>query len=133
MAGKLYIRMSYFKTMKAPSLIVPILYSKDVKESIRYYTEVLGFESHWEWEDPPTFGGVDWGEIRVFFCKDGQGSPGTWICMNVEDIDLYCETIKARGASIVALPDDKPWGLREMLVQDPDGHMIRFGQEIDCE
>lgn len=119
--------------MKAPESIIPILYSKDIVESIRYYTEVLGFESKWEWEEPPTFGGVDWGEIRLFFCKDAQGSPGTWICINVENIDEYYETIKARGATIIWPPDDKPWGLREMLVQDPDGHMIRFGQGIGCD
>jgi catechol 2,3-dioxygenase-like lactoylglutathione lyase family enzyme len=29
--------------------IVPILYSSDVVKSIAYYTEVLGFENHWDW------------------------------------------------------------------------------------
>ncbi|MGZ5190857.1 MAG: VOC family protein, partial [Flavisolibacter sp.] len=52
---------------------VPILYSSDVKRSLRYYTEVLGFESKWEWDDPPTFGGVSKNSAEIFFCKEAQG------------------------------------------------------------
>jgi hypothetical protein len=25
---------------------------------------------------------------------------------------------------------DKPWGLREFLVETPEGHRIKFGQEL---
>lgn len=116
-----------------PESLVPILYSKDIRNSIAYYKDVLGFPDHWEWEDPPTFGGVDWGEVRIFFCKDGQGSPGTWICINVENVDEYYNFIKGRGAAILSIPEDKPWFMREMLVRDPDGHIIRFGHGIDCD
>ena len=107
---------------------VPILYSSDVRRSIQYYTEVLGFKNKWEWNDPPGFGGVSKDSVDVFFCKDGQGSPGTWIAIMVNDVDELYETIKAKGGKVLAEPEDKEWGLREMLVQDPDGHIIRFGQ-----
>lgn len=117
-----------------PESIIPILYSDDIERSIAYYTQVLGFEEKWEWEDPPTFGGVNWGDVRIFFCKNEQGSPGTWLCINLENVDEYYELIKARGAKILSPPDDKPWFMREMLVSDPDGHVIRFGHGIeDCE
>jgi hypothetical protein len=29
------------------------------------------------------------------------------------------------------LLEDKPWGLREFAVVDPDGNLIRIGQVID--
>jgi hypothetical protein len=32
---------------------------------------------------------------------------------------------------IVSQPQDKEWYMREMLVQDPDGHIIRFGHGIE--
>lgn len=77
-----------------------------------------------------TFGGVDMGDIRIFFCKDGQGHPGTWIAINVDDVDAYHQQISSRGARIIAKPQSFDWGLREMLVEDPDGHRIRFGHGI---
>jgi catechol 2,3-dioxygenase-like lactoylglutathione lyase family enzyme len=107
---------------------VPILFSSDIKKSIQYYTEILGFGGAWEWDDPPTFGGVSKDLVQIFFCKEGQGHPGTWLAINLDNVDEYYETIKAKGAIIPAAPQDKEWGLREMLVQDPDGHIIRFGQ-----
>lgn len=106
---------------------VPILYSSDITKSIAYYTEVLGFEHKWEWDTPPTFGGVSKDGVEIFFCKDGQGHPGTWLSIFIQDADEYYETIKAKGAKIIQPPQTYEWGVREMLVEDPDGHKIRFG------
>ena len=106
---------------------VPILYSEDVRRSIDYYTRVLGFASKWEWDDPPSFGGVGKDSIQIFFCKQYQGHPGTWLSIMMDDVDEYYTTIQSKGAKICAPPEDKEWGLREMLVEDPDGHIIRFG------
>ena len=110
--------------------VVPILYSADVKRSIAYYMEQLAFDDKWEWGDIVTFGGVSKDCVRLFFCLNNQGSPGTWITINVENVDEYYETIKARGAKILSPPSDKEWFMREMLVEDPDGHIIRFGHGI---
>ena len=106
---------------------VPILYSSDILRSIAYYTEVLGFERKWEWGNPPTFGGVSRDHVEIFFCKDGQGHPGTWMSVFIQNTDEYYETIKAKGANIINPPQTYEWGVREMLVEDPDGHRIRFG------
>ncbi len=107
---------------------VPILYSADVLRSLTYYVEVLGFENKWEWENPPLFGGVSKDSVEIFFCEKAQGNPGTWLCVMVDNIDEFYETVKSRGAKILAAPENMEWGLREMLVEDPDGHIIRFGQ-----
>ena len=111
--------------------IVPILYSADVRRSIGYYMEQLAFDDKWEWDDPTTFGGVSRESVRIFFCLKDQGSPGTWLAINVDNVDEYYEVIKARGATIVSPPGDKEWFMREMLVEDPDGHIIRFGHGIE--
>jgi catechol 2,3-dioxygenase-like lactoylglutathione lyase family enzyme len=112
--------------------IVPILYSSDVVKSIQYYTEVLGFQGKWEWGTPPTFGGVSLQGIEIFFCEKGQGNPGTWLSIFVDNADEYYETIKARGAKIITPPTTYEWGVHEMLVEDPDGHKIRFGHSVPC-
>jgi GNAT superfamily N-acetyltransferase len=109
---------------------VPILFSKDVRRSIAYYTQVLEFDGKWEWDDPPTFGGVSKELVQLFFCKEGQGHPGTWIAIMVKNVDEYYQNIKAKGAVVRSTPADMEWGLREMLVEDPDGHILRFGQGI---
>lgn len=112
---------------------IPILYASDVTRSLAYYVDKLGFEDKWEWASPPTFGGVVKDDVEIFFCKEDQGHPGTWLCMVVDDVDAYHDRIKSNGATIIASPDSKPWNMREILVKDPDGHVIRFGHRIECE
>jgi len=110
--------------------IIPILFSSDIAQSVQYYTEVLGFKGSWIWDEPASFGGVDMGEVRIFFCRDGQGQRGTWLAINLDDVDAYYQTISGKGAKILNPPESFPWGMREMLVEDPDGHIIRFGHGI---
>jgi catechol 2,3-dioxygenase-like lactoylglutathione lyase family enzyme len=111
----------------------PILYSKDVKSSLEYYTRVLGFEDFWEWGGPTDFGGVVRDDVEIFFCLNDQGHPGTWLAIIVDDVDAYNKIIKEKGAKILSAPESKEWNMREMLVEDPDGHVIRFGHRIDCD
>lgn len=112
---------------------ITILYSEDIVRSLNYYVEILGFEHQWAWGDPPTFGGVSKDDVEIFFCEKGQGNPGTWLSIMLDNVDEYYEAIQAKGAQIVAPPDSKEWNIREMLVRDPDGHMIRFGHRIECD
>jgi uncharacterized glyoxalase superfamily protein PhnB len=106
--------------------VAPILSVRDVRASIGYYTERLGFETCWEWGEPPTFGGVQRGDVEILFCKDGQGNPGTWVSVWVDDVDALFEDLKERRADIRQPPTNFEWGVREMNVADPDGHRLRM-------
>jgi len=57
--------------------LTPILYVRDFAEAMNYYTEKLLFDKLWEWGNPPDFGAVRLGKVEIFFCRDGQGHPGT--------------------------------------------------------
>jgi Glyoxalase/Bleomycin resistance protein/Dioxygenase superfamily len=112
---------------------IPILYATDVSESIAYFTEQLKFENKWEWDEPATFGGVSKEDVEIFFCKNDQGNPSTWLCIAVDNVDEYYELIKDSEVKILSKPDTKEWNMREMLVECPDGHIIRFGHNTDCD
>jgi catechol 2,3-dioxygenase-like lactoylglutathione lyase family enzyme len=114
----------------AAETLVPILYVKDFDETIRYYTEKLLFLKIWDWGNPPEFGAVRLGKIEIFFCLRGQGCPGTWLSIFVDDVDDYYEQIRRRGAQVIWGPVDEPWGMREIHVRDPNQHVIRFGHGI---
>lgn len=112
---------------------IPILYAQDVAKSIEYFVDQLKFENKWEWDSPPTFGGVYRDQVELFFCKNDQGNPGTWLALVVDNVDDYYEQIKDQGAKILAKPETKEWNMREMLVECPDGHIIRFGHNTSCD
>jgi catechol 2,3-dioxygenase-like lactoylglutathione lyase family enzyme len=111
--------------------VIPILSVKDVSASIRYYQDKLGFPDSWSWDEPPTFGAVREGDFEVQFCQEGQGNPGTWLAIWVDDVDRLYEKLKDTSADIRQPPTNFPWGVREMNVADPDSHRIRFSMPTD--
>jgi predicted enzyme related to lactoylglutathione lyase len=114
----------------AAECLTPILYVRDFNEAMAYYTEKLLFERLWDWGDPPDFGAVRLGKVEIFFCQGGQGSPGTWLSIFLEDVDSYYERIKQLGAEVIQEPRNMPWGIREIHVRDPNQHVLRFGHGI---
>ena len=107
--------------------VTPILNVKNIQESFDYYVQKLGFEKLWDWGDPPDFGCVRRGKIEIFLCQGCQGQPGMWMAIFTDDVDALYEEYKKSGATIVNPPTDYPWEMREMLVEDLDGHRFRMG------
>jgi len=94
--------------------------------SVRYYVDVLGFHSAaWGTDD---FTSVNRDCAGIYLCRAGQGQPGTWVWVGVEDVQGLYEEYRASGAKIRHAPRNFPWAL-EMKVEDPDGHVLRFGSE----
>ncbi|WP_119270210.1 ankyrin repeat domain-containing protein [Taklimakanibacter deserti] len=108
---------------------VPILNVKNVPAAIAYYVDKLGFHKEWDWGTPPTFGCVFRDSVRIFLCEGAQGASGTWISIFINDVDALHDDYKKSGAIIRQAPTNFPWGLREMNVEDLDGHRLRLGSE----
>jgi predicted enzyme related to lactoylglutathione lyase len=123
------VSMDNGKAISAQCL-TPILYVRDFDEATKYYTERLLFRKLWDWGQPPEFGAVALGKVAIFFCLKGQGRPGSWLSIFLDDVDEYFERISKLGAEVIEPPKDMPWGLREMHVRDPNEHVIRFGHGI---
>src|SRR5437764_9807106 len=108
---------------------IPILNVKDFAASMEYYVKKLGFEKKWDWGNPPTFGCVKRDKVEIFFCEGGQGQRGTWMSIFVHDVDALYEEYQKSGAIIRQPPTNYEWGVRELNVEDLDGHRFRMGSE----
>lgn len=104
----------------------PILSVSDMSATLKYYVDVLGFtNASWGSDD---FSYVHRDTAGIYLCRRGQGQPGTWVWVGVGDVAALYEEYKAAGANIRLAPVNHPWGY-EMQVEDPDGHVLRFGSE----
>jgi GNAT superfamily N-acetyltransferase/catechol 2,3-dioxygenase-like lactoylglutathione lyase family enzyme len=107
----------------------PVFAVSDVPETVRFYRDVLGFESEWLWDNPPTFGGVRWGKAHVMFCLQPEmkgKAEGLQHWFKVDDIQAVYDRHKSAGAPIISDIANKPWGLREYTVRDINGYHLRF-------
>jgi uncharacterized glyoxalase superfamily protein PhnB len=124
--------------------ITPVLCVENVAKSLEYYEQVLGFEISWKWSESeafgiscdPSFACVTRGQCSLFLCEQGQGNPGSWNCLNVDTLEELEELFRQytdSGAHIIEEPQDRSWGMREMLVADLDGNTFRLGCQLRDE
>jgi len=119
--------------------IEPSLTVDDLKASLRFYTEVLGFIVGERWEDNGVLRGVmlragacqiglsqdDWSKGR-----DRQKGVGFRIwCTTAQDVDQLAVRIRAAGAKITEGPTTPSWGGRSLSLDDPDGYHLSIYRE----
>ena len=104
---------------------VPILRVDDLERSKRYYVDVLGFSLDWE---APYMISVSRDGKALMLCLQHQGNPGTWVWIGCENAGALHAEFAAKGAIIRDAPQNFEWAY-EFQVQDPDGHVLRFGSE----
>lgn len=99
-----------------------LLRPAEFERSFRFYAQTLGLHVYREWGSGSTRG-------VVFFLGGGflelSGSSDT---PSGENVSLWLQVrdaagrkFEGAGVDIVEAPMDKPWGLREMRIRDPDG------------
>ncbi|NJM26489.1 MAG: bleomycin resistance family protein [Bacteroidia bacterium] len=107
--------------------ITPILSVTDMARSVAFYVEVLGFTQA-DWGDG-TFTSVGRDNTGLYLCKGGQGCRGTWVWIGFDgDIFELYRRLKLKGVPIRLEPTNFSWAY-EMQVEDPDGHVLRFGTD----
>jgi predicted enzyme related to lactoylglutathione lyase len=104
-----------------------LLQPVDFERSLRFYAESLGLHVYREWGSGSTKGvvfflGGGFLEISGSLRTGTSESVGLWL--QVRDVDAVGHKLQEAGVDIIELPTDKPWGLREMQIRDPDGLRI---------
>ena len=108
--------------------IIPILRVESLAASIRFYVEVLGFAIDWGGEPGSEMASVSRDGRPLMLCQGGQGHPGTWVWIGVEDIEPLFQQFRLAGVKVVQEPTNYYWAY-EFRIEDPDGHVLRFGSE----
>jgi predicted enzyme related to lactoylglutathione lyase len=96
----------------------------DFERSFRFYAENLGLHVYREWSSGSTRGvvfflGGGFLELSGSWRTEASESVALWL--QVRDVDAVGRELEVTGVDIIELPTDKPWGLREMQIRDPDG------------
>lgn len=111
-----------------------VLAVHEVHRSAAFYVEMLGFEVT---ADFPgwIFVSKEQCTIRLGECPDDMPAADTGChsylaYLQVDDADEYYQSLKAKGADLLSVVEDKPWGTREFGIRTPDGHRMMIAQEL---
>ena len=112
--------------------LVPELYVSDLARSLAFYCDLAGFEVRYERRDE-AFAYIALGQAELML----EEPIGVNLQITVPDTDRIYEVFCKAGATIVNGLEDKTYrrrgdtvSVRQFVVADPDGYLLRFAQII---
>ncbi len=113
------------------------LFVRDVRAAVAFYRDVLGFTVE---RESPGYVSVRNGDV-VFDIGPEDGLPeghhfgrealrrqkgvGVEIVLEVDDVAAYERRVRDAGYAVAAPLKQRPWGLTDFRVVDPDGYYVR--------
>ena len=114
--------------------LVPQLRTTDLERAIDFYTRKLGFALAFRFQD--FYAGVSSGEGMIHLKLVDDPDPGIefvrrgqhlHLHFRVRDIHAAFRQVSEAGVKIVEGISERPWGMTEFVIADPDGHTLYFG------
>ena len=111
---------------------VPILRSFDEARTRSFYLDFLGFELEFEHRfdaTAPLYLGVRKGDCILHLSEHyGDGSPGSAVRIEVDDVTSYIQQLREKGFGNAnpGVPEPTPWGTLEIMIQDPASNRLTF-------
>jgi len=126
--------------------LIPELSVKDFNRSIEFYVDILGFEINYSREEDK-FAMISINKAQIMieeineYWKTGEleypFGRGINLQIEVTDVSKMSEKIKDNGIKLFREIEEnwyevngKQYGYKEFLIQDPDGYLLRFSEDI---
>lgn len=116
----------------APQFVV-----RDVRAAAEHYRDALGFAVTSCVGDPPAHAILRRGgcELMLIRAVAGPAAPNRRAnpiafdaYLRLRGLDACAAELRARGARIVEGPVLRAYGMRELMVEDLDGHLLAFAE-----
>ena len=119
--------------------IAPQFFTTDMRLTLAYYTDKLGFDCVGIWQDPPVYAIVARDGHRIHFRCDDPPTPNPDkyddelldAYVFVDDADVLYAEYAARGVEFTRALANTPWHSREFVVKDCDGRLVAFGSNVE--
>jgi catechol 2,3-dioxygenase-like lactoylglutathione lyase family enzyme len=116
--------------------VIAQLRTTDLPASIRFYTTQLGFALEFQHED--FYAGVRIGEHVIHLKLIDEVDPSIafvagehfHLYFKTDDVAAAADRLRRNGVSFERDLEDTPWGTREFVIRDNEGHTLYFGQSL---
>ena len=108
--------------------VAPAVPVADVQRALRFYEGALGFSVTFTNGNPVSFAAIRQGGAELHLSVQPQKAGSSHAHIMVDDLDAVYERLVQAGASIRQSPKVQEWGLRDMVVADPDGNTFEIAE-----
>lgn len=110
--------------------VAPGFHVRNIREAIDFWTDKLGFDVAFTNGDPPCFAIVKRDEAEVHLGVKPKAAGHCHCHIIVEGLDELYRSCERAGVTIKQPPRVQPWGLRDMIIADPDGNTLEIGEPV---
>lgn len=112
--------------------LFPVFAVSDLAAAIEFYRSKLGFSIAWTWGTPATRAGVSLDGVEIQLDSAGAGAPPgpSVVYCHMTGVESYYAACSARGVSFALELGERPWGMVDFRVVDPDGNRIGFASPL---
>lgn len=115
-----------------------VLVVSDLKQSLDFYCDKLGFRDPATWGSPPCFGTAHRDGFDIMLSLTvapgnvhPNGPSGVWdLYIKVLDLPAEQEALEALAVKIAKGPAKTEYGMLELEIVDPDGYRLCIAQEL---
>lgn len=111
------------------SRVAPSVWVSDHKRALAFYVDVLGFALD-NIDDPPVRAVVTQRAAALHLDLRRERAGTSSVHVIVEGLDEVRERLRGAGLTPGQEPTVQPWGLREMVVTDPDGNVLELAEPV---
>lgn len=110
--------------------IHPIVPTRDVKGSLDFFQNILGFENPWtvDEEGDAVYGGISLDGHELHFIP-GTPNAESSAYFELDDVNAYHAEVERRGGHPSPLVDQF-YGMRDFMITDPGGATVGFASAI---
>jgi catechol 2,3-dioxygenase-like lactoylglutathione lyase family enzyme len=110
--------------------VAPSIYVCDMARSLEFYGNVLGFSVVFTNGSPLSFAVLRQDDAFVHLSLRPGSAGSCHAHIMLSDLDSFYEKLIRSGAIIRQPPKVQSWGLRDIVVADPDGNTFEFAEPI---
>lgn len=117
--------------------IAPQLRTTDTASTIAFYTQKLGFEVAFNFED--FYAGIRAGDCTLHLKQVDEQDPSIpfvdegghlHLYFETDNVNAMAERLKANGVELIKDVHDTDWQTREIVLNDDQGHTLYYGQPL---
>lgn len=112
--------------------VAAMLPVRDMARATAFYIDVLGFQAVFQNGDPVGFMILEreGAEIHLTLQPGHKAADFNVAHMMVENVDALHDLIQKQGRRVIKRLQDKDYGLRAFVFEDPDGNRIDVGEPV---
>ena len=109
----------------------------DIQAAADFYVNKLGFTLAFTAGEPPSFAGLNFGQVQIFLGKGEPkgGGTGAFFLLgepdashgNADDVNALFAFHRENGVEIAVEPADRAYGIRDYSLRDLHGYYLTFG------